>query len=381
MEPSDADVIAASLAEPAAFGAIFDRHASTILRYFGRRVEPAAAEGLLGEVFRIAFEQRASFDPSRASARPWLYGIAANLVGRHRRSERRRLHAMARLAARQPIDQNDVVGEHAAGSLDAAEAWSRLAGTVDLLPAVEREALLLFAWENLSYDDIADALGVPSGPCVRDSTGPGVGYANTIRASAPEHPGLISPRPTPMTDELDPLRRLRADDLLPTDPPDAELLAAARRRLLAGIAGTPSDDAVPLPSVYTRLAYRDERAALEFLERAFGFRELRESRMEHPDGMLAWLQLGNGVIMIGRSGTQHHGLTSPIDAGATTAMVMVYVDDIDAHHRQAVAEGATIVSEPEDMFWGDRRYEAFDSEGHRWHFAQRLRPALTTARS
>ena len=184
-----------------------------------------------------------------------------------------------------------------------------------------------------------------------------------------------------MTDELDPLRRLRGDDLLPTDPPDAELLAAARRRLLAGIAGTPSDDPVPLPSVYTRLAYRDERAALEFLERAFGFRELRESRMEHPDGMLAWLQLGNGVIMIGRSGTQHHGLTSPIDAGATTAMVMVYVDDIDAHHRQAVAEGATIVSEPEDMFWGDRRYEAFDSEGHRWHFAQRLRPELTTAHS
>jgi len=163
MEPSDADVIAASLAEPAAFGAIFDRHASTILRYFGRRVEPAAAEGLLGEVFRIAFEQRASFDPSRASARPWLYGIAANLVGRHRRSERRRLHAMARLAARQPTDQNDVVGEQAAGSLDAAEAWSRLAGTVDALPAVEREALLLFAWENLSYDDIADALGVPVG--------------------------------------------------------------------------------------------------------------------------------------------------------------------------------------------------------------------------
>ena len=84
MEPSDADVIAASLAEPAAFGAIFDRHASTMLRYFGRRVEPAAAEGLLGEVFRIAFEQRASFDPSRASARPGLYGLAANLVGRHR---------------------------------------------------------------------------------------------------------------------------------------------------------------------------------------------------------------------------------------------------------------------------------------------------------
>lgn len=145
MEPSDADVIAASIEVPAAFGAVFDRHASTILGYFARRVEPAAAEGLLGEVFRIAFEQRASFDPSRSSARPWLYGIAANLVGRHRRSEQRRLHAMARLAARQPTDQNDVVGEHAARTIDAAESWSRLASAVDALPALEREALLLFA--------------------------------------------------------------------------------------------------------------------------------------------------------------------------------------------------------------------------------------------
>jgi len=182
-----------------------------------------------------------------------------------------------------------------------------------------------------------------------------------------------------MTDDLDPLRRLRADFLLPTDPPDAELLAGARRRLLAGIAGTSPDLAASLPSVYPRLAYRDEWAALEFLVRAFGFRELRESRMEHADGMLAWIQLGNGVIMIGRSGTRRHGLTSPTDAGATTAMLMAYVDDIDAHHRRAVAEGATIQSEPEDMFWGDRRYEAFDPEGHRWHFAQRLRPDPTAA--
>ena len=163
MESSDADVIGASIGEPAAFGAIFDRHASTMLRYFARRVEPAAAEGLLGEVFRIAFEQRASFDPCRSSARPWLYGIAANLVGRHRRSEQRRLHAMARLAARQSTDQNDLVGERAARSIDSAEAWSRLAGAVNALPAVERETLLLFAWESLTYDDIADALGVPVG--------------------------------------------------------------------------------------------------------------------------------------------------------------------------------------------------------------------------
>lgn len=182
-----------------------------------------------------------------------------------------------------------------------------------------------------------------------------------------------------MTDDLDPLRRLRADDLLPADPLDAELFIAERRRLLVEIAGMPSDHPVRLPSVYPRLAYRDERAALEFLQRAFGFRELREARLEHPDGMLAWLQLGTGVIMIGRSGTQHHGLTSPTDAGATTAMLMAYVPDLDAHHRRAVAEGAVIESEPEDMFWGDRRYEAFDPEGHRWHFAQRQRSDRPTS--
>ena len=192
-------------------------------------------------------------DPSRASARPWLYGIAANLVGRHRRSERRRLHAMARLAARQPTDQNDVVGEHAAGSLDAAEAWSRLAGTVTSFPPSNVKHCCCSLGRICPTTTLLMRSACPLGPCVRDSTGPGVGYANTIRARAPKRPGLISRRPTPMTDELDPLRRLRADDLLPTDPPDAELLAAARRRLLAGIAGTPSDDPVPQPSVYTRL--------------------------------------------------------------------------------------------------------------------------------
>jgi uncharacterized glyoxalase superfamily protein PhnB len=172
-------------------------------------------------------------------------------------------------------------------------------------------------------------------------------------------------------DDLDPLRRLRADDLLPDDPPDTDVLASGRRRLLTDITGSAPEATVATPSIYPRLAYRDERAALEFLVRAFGLVERREARMEHPDGMLAWLELGTGVVMIGRSGPQRHGLTSPVDAGANTAMVNVYVDDVDAHHRRAAAEGARIESEPEDMLWGDRRYEAFDLEGHRWHFAQR----------
>jgi uncharacterized glyoxalase superfamily protein PhnB len=174
-----------------------------------------------------------------------------------------------------------------------------------------------------------------------------------------------------MSDEFDPVRRLRPDGLLPDDPPDLSVLSASRRRLVDDITGSTSAPELAMPSIYPRLAYRDELAALDFLVRAFGLVERRAARMEHPDGTLAWLELGTGVIMIGRSGPERHGLTSPLDAGAPTSMLNVYVDDVDAHHRRAVAEGAVIVSEPEDMLWGDRRYEALDLEGHRWHFAER----------
>jgi uncharacterized glyoxalase superfamily protein PhnB len=174
-----------------------------------------------------------------------------------------------------------------------------------------------------------------------------------------------------VSDDLDPLRHLRADDLLPDDPPDLDVLASERRRLLTDITGASSEEPMVTPSIYPRLAYRDEHAALDFLVRAFGFVERREARMEHANGMLAWLEIGSGVVMIGRAGADHHGLSSPADAGAITSMVNVYVDDVDAHHDRAAAAGARVVSELEDMVWGDRRYEALDLEGHRWHFAQR----------
>jgi PhnB protein len=152
-----------------------------------------------------------------------------------------------------------------------------------------------------------------------------------------------------------------------------EILAREKARLMSAITG--QDGAVVhrrTPAIYPRLAYRDEVAALDFLTRAFGLIERRESRMEHPDGMLAWLEIGDGVVMIGRAGDERHGLHSPLDVGASTALVNVYVADIDAHCRRAESEGARIVTPLEDMFWGDRRYEALDLEGHRWHFAERV---------
>src|SRR5262245_13024640 len=97
---SDAEVIRRSQVEPEVFGVIYDRHATTLLRFLGRRAGAKVAEGLVGELFRIAFERRKAFDPSRGSALPWLYGIGSNLLLKHRRGEARRLRANARMVAR-----------------------------------------------------------------------------------------------------------------------------------------------------------------------------------------------------------------------------------------------------------------------------------------
>ena len=143
------------------FGALFDRHARVLFRYLVRRIGPDEADSLLGEVFRIAFEKRSTYDCARTNARPWLYGIATNLVAKHRRSEARRMQATARLVA-QSASASDA-GDRVAAALDAADLWPRVAEAVTDLPEGERDALLLFAWEELGYDEIAAALDMPVG--------------------------------------------------------------------------------------------------------------------------------------------------------------------------------------------------------------------------
>jgi RNA polymerase sigma factor (sigma-70 family) len=158
---SDAVVIRASLDEPARFGELFDRHATVVFRFLVRRVGVDAAESLLGEVFRVGFEKRATYDCERPAARPWLYGIATNLIAHHRRSEARRLRATARVLLRHPAQEDPA--EAIVARLDAAELLPRVADALARLPDGERDALLLFAWEELSYDEIAVALDVPVG--------------------------------------------------------------------------------------------------------------------------------------------------------------------------------------------------------------------------
>ncbi len=157
--PSDAEVIGHSRGEPEAFGQIYDRHAPALLRFLGRRVGARIAEELVGELFRIAFERRKTFDVSRASALPWLYGIGSNVLLKHRRAEARRLRASARMAAGGGAADRRA----SAAALDARLLFPRVADAIESLPDPEREALLLFAWEELPYESVAEALELPIG--------------------------------------------------------------------------------------------------------------------------------------------------------------------------------------------------------------------------
>ena len=147
---SDAVVIRRSLDDPRLFGTIFERHFDVLFGYARRRVGRDLAEEIATETFTRAFDRRRTFDFESGDARPWLLGIAANLLRRHWRTERRRLSAYARATDRvsplpDELPRTDVVS------------------ALDGLSRNERETLFLFAVADLSYEEIASALAVPVG--------------------------------------------------------------------------------------------------------------------------------------------------------------------------------------------------------------------------
>ncbi|WP_151770820.1 RNA polymerase sigma factor [Streptomyces abyssomicinicus] len=161
---SDASVIARSRDEPEAFAALFDRHADAVHRYAARRLGGEIADDLVAETFTTAFQQRHRYDPARgagADARPWLFGIATNLVGRHRRAEARRFKAMARVPAL--VDHDEPLADRAADRVVARAVRRELAAALAALPARHRDVLLLVAWGDLGYEEAAQALGIPVG--------------------------------------------------------------------------------------------------------------------------------------------------------------------------------------------------------------------------
>ncbi|WP_020391349.1 RNA polymerase sigma factor [Kribbella catacumbae] len=145
------------------FARLFDRHAVTIHRYGARRLGRTEADDLLSQTFLIAFERRHRYVGTPAGALPWLYGIATNLIHRRRRDEVRQYRAYARSEPAGFDQLSDPLATEVAARVDAASVSRVLTGVLAGLRQVERDVLLLYAWEDLSYAEIAEALNLPLG--------------------------------------------------------------------------------------------------------------------------------------------------------------------------------------------------------------------------
>lgn len=161
-ERSDPELVAASLDDPDCFAEVFRRHGSAVFKFLTHRVGVGLAADFTGEVFARAFHLRARFDLSRESARPWLYGIAANVVGDHLRRQdvrrRRGLSIQVGMLDR-PADPYSQVE----ADVDAQRLRAQVTEALQGLRRGDREVLLLHALEGLTYSEVAEALGLPIG--------------------------------------------------------------------------------------------------------------------------------------------------------------------------------------------------------------------------
>ena len=154
----DGDLIRRSIVDGRLFERVFDRHHAVIHRFLRARVGLEVADDLASEVFTTAFRRRAAYDATWPDARPWLFGIAVNLLRAHRQSEERRLRAYARAGAEPASNPGELDGH--------VEAFDRL-GDISLallsLSERDRDLILLLAWGDLSYEQLGVALEIPVG--------------------------------------------------------------------------------------------------------------------------------------------------------------------------------------------------------------------------
>ena len=162
---TDEHILAVSLGQPEVFGELYARHFPAVYRYVAGRLGPDAADDLAAETFLAAFRHRHRFDPARGAVRPWLFGMATNLVAQHHRAESRWYAALVRAGADPLIAPSASAGdeERIADRIAASQARPALAAVVGRLPDRDRDVLLLVAVGGLSYAEVAFALGIPEG--------------------------------------------------------------------------------------------------------------------------------------------------------------------------------------------------------------------------
>ena len=157
---TDAEVVMASWDDPSAFAALFDRHARVVQRFVTGRAAPNDIDDLVSETFVAAFRSRKRYDRRYDDARPWLLGIAANVLRHHYRAEARR--------RRRPRSSRaeELAGDHAEGvasGVAARSGWEHVVRALSQLDDRYREVLLLTASADLTYEEMARALDVPVG--------------------------------------------------------------------------------------------------------------------------------------------------------------------------------------------------------------------------
>ena len=162
-DPGDAALIERSRHDPEAFARLYDRHAAPLHRYAARRLGAGAADDIVADTFLDAFRRRHRYDLSVPDARPWLYGIAANLIGKHSRAEVRMLRAYARTGADPVLAETASHTDEADSRLASAAVRQDLAAALAALARGDRDVLLMIAWADLSYAEVATALGIPVG--------------------------------------------------------------------------------------------------------------------------------------------------------------------------------------------------------------------------
>jgi len=159
-EVSDAEIIRQSWGEPERFSAIFDRYYAQVHGYAARRLGRGLADDVAAETFLVAFARRERYEVSRPDARPWLYGIASNLISRHHRAEHRRYRALARAGVGEVSEGHE---DEVTVRVDAQAYRAPLAAALASVSGVDRDVLLLVAWAELTSEEAGEALGIPAG--------------------------------------------------------------------------------------------------------------------------------------------------------------------------------------------------------------------------
>lgn len=159
---TDAELLSASVRDPAVFADVFARHGRELHSYLSRRLGQVA-DDMLNELFLVAFDKRGDYQARTEDCRPWLYGIAANLVRRQRRAEARHYRHLAETPVGPPDPRSADDWDQVDRRLDAVSTSRALAGALAELDPGDREVLLLLAWGGLTYAETAAALAVPIG--------------------------------------------------------------------------------------------------------------------------------------------------------------------------------------------------------------------------